>query len=144
MPVSGLCNQQLTQEGKGVSPCIRAEFRIMIFDRQHSELATALVVATTLNDVPVPNGSFEAPSVGANLAPHPVGTTWTFEGDAGIAGNGSGFANAPDGTQVGYVQSNTGAATISRCSSAIRARSANEATCWNFSRSDLLAGNPLE
>ena len=80
----------------------------MIFDRQHSELATALVVATTLNDVPVPNGSFEAPSVGANVVPHPAGATWTFEGDAGIAGNGSGFANAPDGTQVGYVQNNTG------------------------------------
>ena len=67
-----------------------------------------VVNTVPLNDVPVPNGSFEAPSVGANVVPHPVGTTWTFEGSAGIAGNGSGFANAPDGTQVGYVQNNTG------------------------------------
>jgi hypothetical protein len=38
----------------------------------------------------------------------PAGTPWTFSGSAGVAGNGSGFTagnpNAPEGTQVGFLQ----------------------------------------
>ncbi len=70
--------------------------------------AVALIDTVTLNNAPVPNGGFETPVVGANVVPNPAGATWSFAGEAGMAGNGSGFANAPDGTQVGYVQSDDG------------------------------------
>ena len=40
----------------------------------------------------------------------PTGTAWSYSGDAGVAGNGSGFTsgnpNAPEGTQVGFLQVN--------------------------------------
>jgi hypothetical protein len=60
--------------------------------------------------------SFEAPSVGANAysAYAYAGTVnaavqpWVFSGNAGVAGNGSGFTsanpNAPAGTQVAFLQ----------------------------------------
>jgi hypothetical protein len=53
-------------------------------------------------------GGFEAPAVGSSFQYRPVGTAWTFAGNAGISGNGSGFTsgnpNAPEGTQVGFLQ----------------------------------------
>jgi cell surface hyaluronidase len=53
-------------------------------------------------------GGFEAPAVGNGFQYRPVGTPWTFAGSAGISGNGSGFTaanpNAPEGTQVGFLQ----------------------------------------
>ncbi len=53
-------------------------------------------------------GGFESPSVGSGFQYRPVGTPWTFSGSAGVAGNGSGFTagnpNAPEGTQVGFLQ----------------------------------------
>ena len=53
-------------------------------------------------------GGFEAPAVGSGFQYRPVGTPWTFTGCAGVAGNGSGFTsgnpNAPEGTQVGFLQ----------------------------------------
>lgn len=58
------------------------------------------------------DAGFESPSVGsgayAAFAYGPSGTPWTFAGNAGISGNGSGFtalnANAPEGTQVAFLQ----------------------------------------
>ena len=60
----------------------------------------------------VGNAGFEAPVVGSGsygaFAYNPVGTPWTFTGNAGVSGNGSGFTqgnpNAPEGAQVGFVQ----------------------------------------
>jgi hypothetical protein len=53
-------------------------------------------------------GGFETPAVGSGFQYRPVGTPWTFTGGAGVAGNGSGFTaanpNAPEGTQVGFLQ----------------------------------------
>jgi hypothetical protein len=55
---------------------------------------------------------FEVPYVGVgafgDFRYQPTGSPWTFTGAAGVAGNGSGFTsgnpNAPDGTQVGFIQ----------------------------------------
>src|SRR5262249_57081705 len=58
------------------------------------------------------NASFETPNIGTGswgaFQYNPSGTGWTFSGGAGEAGNGSGFTNgnpnAPDGTQVAFLQ----------------------------------------
>ena len=54
------------------------------------------------------DAGFESPAVGSGFQYRPVGTPWTFTGGAGVAGNGSGFTagnpNAPEGTQVGFLQ----------------------------------------
>ncbi len=54
---------------------------------------------------------FEAPSLGAGAAAYqydPSGSPWSFSGDAGVAGNYSGFTagspNAPQGGQVAFLQ----------------------------------------
>lgn len=60
----------------------------------------------------VGNAGFEAPVVGGGsygaFAYNPGGTPWTFSESSGVSGNGSGFTcsnpNAPEGTQVGFVQ----------------------------------------
>ncbi len=61
------------------------------------------VLAASLSDA-----GFESPVVGSGFQYRPVGTPWTFAGNAGVAGNGSGFTaanpNAPEGTQVGFLQ----------------------------------------
>jgi 6-phosphogluconolactonase (cycloisomerase 2 family) len=64
---------------------------------------------------PLANGGFEAPAVGAgNFQYNPVGATWTFGGQAGVSGNGSGFTSgnpaAPEGVQAAFLQ-NLGTAT---------------------------------
>jgi hypothetical protein len=58
------------------------------------------------------DAGFETLSVGVNdfyaFRYHPVVANWTFTGEAGISGNGSGFtsgnAAAPGGTQVAFIQ----------------------------------------
>ncbi|AMB60207.1 hypothetical protein AWU67_16590 [Microterricola viridarii] len=57
------------------------------------------------------NTSFEAPSMPGSFQYTPSGSEWTYFREAGIASNGSlfgvglyGAANAPDGSQVGFVQ----------------------------------------
>jgi hypothetical protein len=76
----------------------------------------ALSAADALSD-----GSFETPSLPANTFQYaPNGSPWQFSGAAGVTGNRSGFTNepnvaglpvagnpdAPNGTQVGFVQDN--------------------------------------
>jgi hypothetical protein len=61
---------------------------------------------------PYVDGGFQFPYVGTgaigDYSPDPTGTDWTYTGTAGVAGNGSAFTasnpNAPQGTQVGYIQ----------------------------------------
>src|SRR5262249_18304162 len=68
----------------------------------------------------VQDAGFESPNVGTgswgDFQYNPTGTRWNFTGSAGVAGNGSGFTsgnpNAPEGTQVGFLQG-TGALTQS-------------------------------
>jgi hypothetical protein len=54
------------------------------------------------------NFGFEQPSVGSSVVYDPTGTPFTYLGDAGVAGNGStltsGNPDAPQGTQVGFLQ----------------------------------------
>jgi len=59
------------------------------------------------------NPGFEAPAVGAGSFDYDAtGAGWTFTGMAGVAANGSGFTsanpNAPDGTQVAFLQETGG------------------------------------
>jgi hypothetical protein len=76
---------------------------------------TAFVDKLSITTVAAPTvggASFETPDVGTGTFSAfqyaPSGTSWTFNGSAGVAGNGSGFTsgnpNAPDGTQVGFLQ----------------------------------------
>jgi hypothetical protein len=80
---------------------------------------TMLPVSPAIMTVPqVPDGesyvdgNFEYPYVGTGASgaylADPTGTYWTWTGTAGVAGNGSAFTsgnlNAPQGTQVGYIQ----------------------------------------
>jgi hypothetical protein len=58
------------------------------------------------------DASFETVQVGSgsygSFQYDPTGSSWTFSGTAGVSGNGSGFTagnpDAPDGTQVGFLQ----------------------------------------
>ncbi len=58
------------------------------------------------------DAGFESPSVGTGtysaFVYNPANAGWTFSGGSGVAGNGSGFTsgnpNAPEGTQVGFLQ----------------------------------------
>jgi subtilisin family serine protease len=59
----------------------------------------------------IENAGFETPFVGSGGGAYqygPVGGAWLFDGSAGISGNGSGFTsgnpNAPQGTQVAFLQ----------------------------------------
>jgi archaellum component FlaG (FlaF/FlaG flagellin family) len=76
---------------------------------------TAFVDSASLNVLSAPSGNdlgFEYPSVGYGsygaYQYQPAGALWSFQGGAGLAGNGSGFTsgnpNAPDGTQVAFLQ----------------------------------------
>ncbi len=65
------------------------------------EVAIAPVVDTVLD------GGFEQPAQAANtLATDPSGMPWQFSGTAGVASNGTSTEaqNAPEGTQVGFLQ----------------------------------------
>src|SRR5439155_1641517 len=62
-----------------------------------------------LSTVLLSDGGFESPSLGAGSFQYdPAGTPWTFVGGAGVSGNGSAFTSgnpdAPEGTQVGFLQ----------------------------------------
>ena len=65
-------------------------------------------VTLTLPPPPIANASFEAPALGNGFKYDPTGAGWTFTGNSGEAGNGSGFTfanpNAPQGTQVAFLQ----------------------------------------
>ena len=56
------------------------------------------------------DSGFENPHVGAGSQSDPANTAWTFSGTAGVAGNGSaltsGSPNAPQGSQVAFLQQN--------------------------------------
>jgi YD repeat-containing protein len=74
----------------------------------------ALVGSFTTGEVraqTVAAGSFEVPEAGTSVLPNPTVTDAVFTGNAGIAGNASPYGfTAPEGNQVGYIQS-TGASS---------------------------------
>ncbi len=70
----------------------------------------AVTIAASQPNQPLDQG-FESPSLGSGSAAYqidPTGSPWTFSGDAGVAGNGSGYTasnpNAPQGSQVAFIQ----------------------------------------
>lgn len=69
----------------------------------------------TVGGPSVAGGGFEAPEIGAWYAYRPTGSPAVFTGNSGITGNDFtwGFTTAPEGDQVGFVQSYGTAATIS-------------------------------
>ena len=70
----------------------------------------------TVSGVPtVAGGGFEAPEVLAGYQYGPAGSPVQFAGRAGVAGNGSvwGFAAAPEGDQVAFLQSFGTVSTLS-------------------------------
>lgn len=64
----------------------------------------------TLDSASVANGSFEYPVV-SDYEYQPVDTAWTYGDSTGIAANGGTFTSsgpdAPDGTQVGFIEGNS-------------------------------------
>jgi RHS repeat-associated protein len=65
--------------------------------------------AGTSINLPIPNGGFETPEVGAgNYQTSLAGAAWTFTGAAGLSGNGSalnaGNSAAPEGGQAAFLQ----------------------------------------
>jgi GH25 family lysozyme M1 (1,4-beta-N-acetylmuramidase) len=81
-----------------------------------STTATTTDVVTTGQ---IQNTGFETPSVGSgssgDYAFNPAGAAWTFTGLSGISGNGSAFTagnpNAPQGTQVAFLENANSAIT---------------------------------
>jgi hypothetical protein len=74
-----------------------------------ANLVVADLVGTSAAAGVLQNTGFEAPAVGTGIFQYdPTGSSWTFAGSAGISGNGSGFtagnSNAPEGTQVAFLQ----------------------------------------
>jgi hypothetical protein len=80
-------------------------------------VASGSLSPTSLTLTPVPvnvaptfaNASFETPSQGSGgYSYNTTGGAWTFYGNSGIEANGSawGAANAPDGNQAAFLQSN--------------------------------------
>ncbi|HET9641210.1 MAG TPA: hypothetical protein VFP12_18620 [Allosphingosinicella sp.] len=70
----------------------------------------------TVSGVPkVAGGGFEAPEIGAGYLYNPAGGLAVYTERAGITGNGSvwGFAAAPEGDQIAFLQAYGPAATIS-------------------------------
>lgn len=74
------------------------------FDGADNRSSQSLTGSTTTPDVS--DWSFELPYVGAGFLYNPSPTGATFNGNSGIAGNGSAwaFTSAPDGTQVAFLQ----------------------------------------
>jgi hypothetical protein len=74
---------------------------------------SAAILLTPVPDILPIGGGFETPSVGTGtygaFQYDPTGSPWTFDSGSGVAGNGSGFTDgnpdAPDGTQVAFLQS---------------------------------------
>jgi RHS repeat-associated protein len=118
---------------------------------------TAFVDAVTLNNALVGNGSFEVPALQyGQFVPEPPNATWSFVVSSGVSSNGSGFTylnpNAPNGTQVAYLQA-TGAIsqTLSlsagtytlRFQAAQRARAGNYQPTFQVLRVGLRRVNPV-
>lgn len=109
---------------------------------------------STLGHGVISDSSFESVRVGVNangaFLYRPLIAGWTFAADAGIAGNKSGFTssnpNAPDGTQVAFLQ-RAGSATVGVSLLAgtykVSAKIANRAN-WGGTQTVIVYVNDLE
>lgn len=91
----------------------------------------------------VSGGSFEIPEVNAHYMWSPFGPA-SFTGHSGVAGNGSAFnfAAAPDGDQVGFLESET-AATITLAVTNLTPGVSHSAKFYFAARPDWGGGNPV-
>ncbi|HYG48877.1 MAG TPA: Calx-beta domain-containing protein [Allosphingosinicella sp.] len=80
--------------------------------------------------VTVSGGGFETPEVGAGYVYAPTGSPVTYTAHSGVAGNGSawGFASAPEGDQVAFLQIGPSPPTISLAVSGLTAGTSYVAT----------------
>ena len=67
------------------------------------------LLSVTLTPNAISDGSFEVPALAAKTFQYmPTGSPWQFSAGTGVTSNGSGFTssnpNAPDGSQVAFVQ----------------------------------------
>ncbi|MFO0810213.1 MAG: PKD domain-containing protein, partial [Gemmataceae bacterium] len=94
---------------------------LTVTDKDGASVNQSVMVTVTLTVPPVPvslqNSGFESPNIGPGAYLYnPTGTPWTFSGQSGVSGNGSGFTGsnpaAPEGTQVLFLQ-NTGSVSQS-------------------------------
>jgi fimbrial isopeptide formation D2 family protein len=83
------------------------------------------------------NFGFESPSETGSYLYTPPNANWTFVGGAGISGNGSGFTganpNAPQGTQVAFIQSGNGQTSGASFSQTLNGLAAGQTYTVNFS-----------
>lgn len=106
--INGVHISSYTRAGVAVTNAASGNFAI-----------SGTVSDVTVNGTAIPTGppstlrgtGFETPSMPGSFQYTPAGSDWTFYREAGIAANGSlfgvglyGAANAPEGTQVGFVQ----------------------------------------
>jgi hypothetical protein len=77
------------------------------------------------------NNSFEVPVTNTYVY-NPTGASWTFSGMSGVAQNASnfGYANAPDGVNVAFLQDNVGVA--GSISQSITGLTAGQAYTFSF------------
>ena len=77
--------------------------------------STSAVLAQVVVGGGFANGGFETPNLAGAYQYAPIGATWVFNGNAGIAGNTNAFASgnpsAPEGVQVAFLQGAGAAAT---------------------------------
>jgi hypothetical protein len=88
------------------------QYQVVVSNSAGSVTSSTVSLTVNMPVNTIDDASFETPNVGTGTFSAfqyaPSGTSWTFIGGAGVAGNGSGFTsgnpNAPDGTQVGFLQ----------------------------------------
>ncbi|MFO0956219.1 MAG: DUF642 domain-containing protein [Isosphaeraceae bacterium] len=85
----------------------------------NTALIDSIAIQPVISNSGLSDPGFESVSVGpvgqiSSFAYSPAGSPWTFVGSSGVAANGSGFTssnpNAPDGTQVLFLQDGGGSA----------------------------------
>jgi hypothetical protein len=102
---------QLTQGVKFFTPTV-ADGKVFVATTNSTDTLNTLTIFGLFNQPQDPG--FEKPQVGAGAFQYnPTDTPWTFRSSAGVAANGSGFTyanpDAPEGTQVAFLQGNGGA-----------------------------------
>jgi RHS repeat-associated protein len=105
---------------------------------------TAFIDSVRVVTTPVANMGFETPVVGAgNHQYGPVGGSWTFAGNSGISGNGSGFTftnpAAPEGVQIAFLQMGS-ASVISQSISGFLANTNYVVTFYAAQRANISQG----
>jgi fibronectin type 3 domain-containing protein len=100
----------LTFTDSGLTPGTLYSYTVVASDGAGNKSAASTAVNGTTTIPQFADASFEAVNAGTTYAYDPASPNWTFANNAGVEVNGSawGAANAPDGKQAAFLQSNTG------------------------------------